>query len=108
MTYHIIELIVGYGLTGGLPAYWMMGLYFRLTRTQLRKPPPEPVVIQPLPLPPAQFPLLDLNAPFTRDEVLAAYRHRAKQFHPDLGGWAAAFRDLVAEREHALKMATVP
>jgi curved DNA-binding protein CbpA len=37
--------------------------------------------------------------------VLAAYRKRALQLHPDQGGFAPRFIQLVAEREHALALA---
>jgi hypothetical protein len=48
------------------------------------------------------FPLLGLPRSATRAEVLTAFRNLAKAAHPDAGGNAAAFRELVAEKDRAL------
>lgn len=52
-----------------------------------------------------RFPLLGLKPPFTHDDVLRAFRPKALELHPDQGGDAERFRELVAERECALRMA---
>lgn len=51
------------------------------------------------------FPLLALTSPFTRRDVIRAFRRRAHELHPDHGGNASRFRKLVAERERAWSMA---
>jgi hypothetical protein len=48
------------------------------------------------------FPLLGLPRSATRVEVLTAFRNLAKTAHPDAGGDAASFRELVAEKNRAL------
>jgi hypothetical protein len=48
------------------------------------------------------FPLLGLPRSATRAEVLTAFRNLAKTAHPDAGGDAASFRELVAEKDRAL------
>ena len=48
------------------------------------------------------FPLLGLPRSATRAEVLTAFRNLAKTAHPDAGGDAASFRELVAEKNRAL------
>jgi hypothetical protein len=45
------------------------------------------------------FPLLDLVAPFSREDVLCAFRQHSKTLHPDHGGNPETFRALVAERD---------
>ncbi len=46
--------------------------------------------------------LLGLPADYTRDDVLAAFRHKAKAAHPDVGGTAEMFRVLVEARDRLL------
>jgi hypothetical protein len=41
-------------------------------------------------------------APYTHDEVIAAFRHLAKRAHPDHGGTAEVFRRLVEARDGLL------
>jgi hypothetical protein len=53
-----------------------------------------------------EFPLLRLSLPTTRAAVLAAFRKAAHFMHPDKGGDAARFRDLIAERDMALSQAS--
>jgi hypothetical protein len=49
--------------------------------------------------------LLGLRAPFTRTEVIATFRRRAMELHPDHGGDKVLFRLLLAERDRAMTMA---
>ena len=51
---------------------------------------------------PACFADLGLTPPCTRDEVLAAYRRRVKELHPDLGGDRKRFELLQRHFEEAL------
>lgn len=46
---------------------------------------------------------LDLTLPCTQDEVLAAYRRKVKNLHPDRGGDRRAFMRLQAHFEQAMK-----
>jgi len=48
---------------------------------------------------------LGLSVPFTRDEVMAAFRARAKVAHPDTGGSTQAFVRLTQARDLALALA---
>ena len=118
MTWETANLIVGAMLGGALPTYWLVGLSILAAQTvrRHRQRPSRPQAGQsqqqrPQP-PPADYktvciwPLLDLKGgPFTRDEVLAAYRRSAKLFHPDTGATHEAFIALIAERERALREA---
>jgi hypothetical protein len=82
----------------------------RLKRTQqaaaaawhARPPPPHGPPPQQHPV---EFPLLQLRAPFSRAEAIAAFRRQALHCHPDHGGDTAIFRMLVAERMRALEVA---
>src|SRR5262245_25125160 len=52
----------------------------------------------------AYLKLLALSPSFTRDDVQREFRRQAKLHHPDVaGGDAAAFRELVEAKEHALE-----
>ena len=53
--------------------------------------------------PPDAHALLGLKIGATRDEIRAAFRRLVKTKHPDGGGDAAAFRDLVAARDKLLR-----
>ena len=46
--------------------------------------------------------LLGLGATYTREDVMASFRRRAFELHPDRGGNAEAFDDLVEARTRAL------
>ena len=46
--------------------------------------------------------LLGLKPTATRADVQRAYRKRAKRYHPDAGGDAAKFRELVEAKERVL------
>ena len=46
--------------------------------------------------------LLGLKPTCTRADVKRAFRKRARQYHPDTGGDAAKFRELVEAKEHVL------
>ena len=46
--------------------------------------------------------LLGLPADYSRDDVLAAFRRKAKEAHPDVGGTAEMFRVLVEARDRLL------
>ena len=48
------------------------------------------------------FKLLGLMPTCARADVVRAYRKRAKRYHPDHGGDAAKFRDLVEAKERVL------
>jgi hypothetical protein len=50
----------------------------------------------------AYLAVLGLKPTCTRSDVVRAYRKRAKRFHPDHGGDAAKFRDLVEAKERVL------
>lgn len=39
---------------------------------------------------------------YTREDIIAAFRHEAKKAHPDLGGTAEQFRNLVKARDRLL------
>jgi hypothetical protein len=52
------------------------------------------------------YPLLQLTTPFSRDDVMRKFRQRALELHPDHGGDAAQFRQLVMEKEQALRLCT--
>ena len=87
----------GWGLKGGLPA--------------LITPPPEEApkraskraTKRPWRRTPEWFEdRLDLPYPFTRSEVLRAYRARVREEHPDLGGDHEAFLELERARDAAL------
>jgi hypothetical protein len=99
-------------LISAIPAVWFHGFRFlRKRRTPAAwqsppPPPPPPEYAAPPPPPAAVFPLLELRAPFTRVEVIAAFRRRSMELHPDHGGSTAMFRMLLAERERAMAMAT--
>lgn len=47
---------------------------------------------------------LGLRPQFTAEQVRAAYRQLAKQYHPDAGGDAQQFRELQRNYEQAIKM----
>jgi hypothetical protein len=47
--------------------------------------------------------LLGLTPTATRDDVQRAYRQRAKRLHPDAGGNAAKFRELVEAKNKVLE-----
>lgn len=51
---------------------------------------------------PACFVDLGITPPCTRDEVLAAYRRRVKQLHPDVGGDRKRFEVLQRHFEEAM------
>jgi hypothetical protein len=54
----------------------------------------------------SRFSLLgDLPAEFTRNDVMCAFRIKAREHHPDCGGDPAAFRELVALKDVALREA---
>ena len=46
--------------------------------------------------------LLGLKPTCTRADVVLAYRKRAKRYHPDAGGNAVQFRELVEAKERVL------
>ena len=46
--------------------------------------------------------LLGVPADYSRDDVIAAFRREAKKAHPDVGGTAKMFRDLVEARDRLL------
>jgi hypothetical protein len=46
--------------------------------------------------------LLGLGLGYTRDDVIAAFRRKAKVAHPDVGGAAEMFRELVEARDRLL------
>jgi hypothetical protein len=46
--------------------------------------------------------LLGLGADYTRDDVITAFRRKAKEAHPDVGGTAEMFRTLVEARDRLL------
>jgi hypothetical protein len=71
--------------------------------SQARTPPPRPP--PPPPIEPNVFPLLGLRTPFTRAEVVTAFRRQSMKLHPDHGGNAGLFRMLLAERERASAIA---
>jgi DnaJ-class molecular chaperone len=48
------------------------------------------------------WPMLGLSRTATRKQVMSAFRQRARELHPDVGGDAAEFRNLVAEKDRAL------
>jgi hypothetical protein len=48
------------------------------------------------------YPLLDLSGEFTTKDVQRAFRIKSHELHPDKGGSAEQFRQLVAERDQAL------
>jgi hypothetical protein len=52
------------------------------------------------------FPLLQLTTPFSRDDVTRRFRQRALELHPDHGGNAAEFQQLVMERDRAFNLCT--
>ena len=90
-------------------ALWLYGRYYVPTAPrqpqQRYAPPPPPKPRTPEPPPVVVFPVLKLRAPFSRAEVVAPFRRRSMELHPDRGGNAALFRMLVAERDRALAMA---
>jgi hypothetical protein len=109
---HVHNAVVFYGPVFGalVPALlvrrWLA--HYRLKRVQRaaawqspplppplpqERPPPDPVIV---------FPLLNLRTPFTRNELVTAFRRRSMELHPDHGGNAALFRMLLAERKRAL------
>ena len=53
--------------------------------------------------PPDAHALLGLKIGATRGEITAAFRRLAKTRHPDAGGDAAAFRDLVQARDKLMR-----
>ena len=50
----------------------------------------------------AYLSILGVTAASSRADVQRAFRERAKRHHPDAGGDAAEFRELVEAREHVL------
>jgi hypothetical protein len=50
----------------------------------------------------AALELLGLSGDYTKDDVLAAFRVAVKKAHPDVGGTAEQFRELVAARDRLL------
>jgi hypothetical protein len=101
--------LVGYALAiaGMLVVFFWAAISARLSSDHPAPQPAPPP--SPQPRPPVFYPVyffhLDLHRPFTRDEVLAAYRRQAKRLHPDAGGWEDRFRNLVVERDKALTLA---
>ena len=49
--------------------------------------------------------LLGLKAPWTRADVMTAFRREAQMHHPDRGGDPAMFRRLIEARDRALQAA---
>jgi hypothetical protein len=99
-------------LISAIPAVWFHGYLYlrgRPIAAARQSPPPEPEPeYSPPPQPPspaAAFILLGLRAPFTRNEVIATFRRRAMELHPDHGGDKVLFRLLLAERDRAMTMA---
>ena len=64
---------------------------------------PEKVVPEEGDAPSAYLGLLGITSPYTREAVQRAFRERAKRHHPDTGGDAVKFRELVEAKEHALE-----
>jgi hypothetical protein len=106
-----LQLACGLSATPVVLLYGCRYLQSRRKAAAWRSPPPDPEPQYtpppqpPPPPPPPVFKLLGLNAPFTRTEVLAAFRRRAMDLHPDHGGDEVLFRLLVAERDRAMAMA---
>jgi hypothetical protein len=46
--------------------------------------------------------LFGVPCDFTKEDVLAAFRRKAKEAHPDVGGTAEMFRNLVEARDRLL------
>jgi hypothetical protein len=46
--------------------------------------------------------LLGVPADYTRDDVIAAFKRKAKKAHPDMGGTAERFRELLEARDRLL------
>jgi hypothetical protein len=46
--------------------------------------------------------LLGVPPDYTRDDIIAAFRRAAKKAHPDMGGTAELFRQLVEARDRLL------
>lgn len=57
---------------------------------------------------PACAAALGIPWPSSATEIRAAYRRRAREVHPDVGGCADAFRALSVAYGHALKLANLP
>lgn len=64
-----------------------------------KRPPPDR---RPRPQPPGPADLLGLTGSPSRAEIIAAFRRSALVCHPDYGGSAEAFRELVAARDALL------
>jgi hypothetical protein len=102
------------GVAFGLPAvgYWLMALDIRRYLRSLRR---ALVVVARAATPltpywarrddPPCLVALDLQMPCTEEEVLAAYRKRVKDLHPDRGGDLQAFLQLQRHFEQALLLA---
>jgi len=56
---------------------------------------------------PEYLELLGLGPAFTRAQVIAAFRAKSKEHHPDRGGDSEIFRRLVQARNRALKRASL-
>lgn len=75
-------------------------------RAKLRRPSSRQVgdTVNQAPIDP-RLALLDLpRPPFTRGQVLAAFRGLSKKAHPDQGGSDEAFRRLIAARDYCLRL----
>jgi len=51
-----------------------------------------------------QFPLLGLSTPFSKKDVIRSFRRRSLELHPDQGGDASRFIELMNEKDRALKV----
>lgn len=47
--------------------------------------------------------LLGLKPPYDKDDIVKAYRQKAKLYHPDMGGTDKQFRDITEAKEFLLK-----
>lgn len=47
--------------------------------------------------------LLGLKPPYDIEDIVKAYRKKAKLYHPDMGGTAKQFRDITEAKEYLLK-----
>ena len=102
------------GVAFGLPAvgYWLMVIDFRRYLRSLRR---ALVVVARAATPltpnwarrddPPCLVALDLQMPCSEDQVLAAYRQRVKDLHPDRGGDLQAFLRLQKHFEQAMHLA---
>jgi curved DNA-binding protein len=51
--------------------------------------------------------ILGLKSASSREDVKRAFRQQARQHHPDAGGDAAKFREIVEAKEHMLDVLAV-